>query len=310
MTINENLSHYAGKPVADFALDDTEFDVHANTPRLRLEYDQWDSEMTIAQLFAAYAKIPQATETQALVVGSWGFEDADSAPVVEALVSYRDRLPELRALFLGDIIAEENEISWIQQTDLSAVWPSYPKLEQISVRGGTGLTLGRIRSTALKSLTIEAGGLSRRVIQDALAAEAPNLEHLEIWTGSNNYGADSSPADFAALFAGELFPKLKTLALRNCEYADDLAKAIAEAPVLDRIETLDLSLGNLSDEGGEALASSKLIRKLKKLDLHHHYLGDAVMGLLHAMPVAVDLSEKEKESVHKTHVSRYIAVSE
>jgi hypothetical protein len=310
MTINKNLSDYAGKPVLDFALDDTEFDVRAHTPRLRLDYDQYESGVTIAQFFAAYAKFPWSVETQALVVGSWGFEDEDAEPVVEALVSYRDRLPELRALFIGDITREEFDISWILQTDLSAVWPSYPKLEQIGVRGGQRLTLGRIRSTALKSLTIEAGGLPSRVIRDALAAEAPNLEHLEIWIGARRYGADSSPADFAALFAGELFPNLKTLALRDCEYADDLAKAVAEAPVLNRIETLDLSLGNLSDEGGEALLASKLVAGLKKLDLHHHYLSNAMMERLKALPVEVDLSDQTEPYIYNKEIYRDISISE
>ena len=40
------------------------------------------------------------------------------------------------------------------------------------------------------------------------------------------------PADFAPLFAGGLFPKLKTLGLPDCEYADELAAAVAQAPTL------------------------------------------------------------------------------
>jgi hypothetical protein len=315
MPIYEKPDYYAGKPVAVFELEDTDFDVEAHTPKFSLNYPQSQSGMTIPQLLADYVKLPQAIKTQALLVGNWGFGGPDSGPVVEALVAYRDRLPELRSLFIGDISYEENEISWINQSDLSAVWPSYPKLEQIGVRGGNGLTLGRICSTALKSLTIEAGGLPSRVIRDALAAESPNLEHLEIWTGARRYGADSSPADFAALFAGGLFPKLKTLALRDCEYADDLAKAIAEAPILGRIETLDLSLGNLSDKGGEALLASKLITGLKRLDLHHHYFSAAMMERLKALPMEIDLSKPRKADGYgygeeEDELYRRIAVSE
>jgi hypothetical protein len=61
----------------------------------------------------------------------------------------------------------------------------------------------------------------------------PSYENLSHYAGK-------PVADFAALFAGELFPKLKTLALRDCEHADSLAKSVAEAPILSRIETLDL----------------------------------------------------------------------
>lgn len=310
MPIGENLTDYAGKPVADFSLSDTSFDVDQYTLRLRLEYDDYDAGRTIPQLLSAYAKLPEVSRTQALVIGNWGFEGQDSAPVVEALVAYRDKLPELRALFVGDITSEENEISWINQTDLSVLWPSYPKLEQIGVRGANGLTLGRISSQALKSLTIEAGGLPRRIIQEALAVDAPNLEHLEIWIGSDNYGADSTPADFSELLAGKLFPKLRTLALRDCEYADELAKVVADASVLERIETLDLSLGNLSDEGAEALLASPLVRGLKKLDLHHHYLSDAMMERLKALGLEVDLADQNEADAYDDEIYRDIAVSE
>ena len=56
--------------------------------------------------------------------------------------------------------------------------------------------------------------------------------------------------------------------------------------------------------------ASPLVARLKKLDLHHHYLSDAMMERLKALPVEVDLSGKEKESVYGDEVSRYIAVSE
>ena len=39
------------------------------------------------------------------------FEE-DMSGVVEAVVSAASQLPELTALFIGDIIGEENEISW------------------------------------------------------------------------------------------------------------------------------------------------------------------------------------------------------
>jgi hypothetical protein len=292
MGINENLTEFGGKPVVDFTMADTTFNVNKHTPRIRVRNSRKGKTASIPELLAAYAKLPEAARTQALAIGLWGFEGEDSGPVVEALVAYRDKLPELRALFVGDITYEENEISWINQSDLSALWPSFPKLEQIGVRGGNNLSLGRIRSNTLKSLTIEAGGLPQRVIREALAAEAPNLEHFEVWTGCEDFGGDSAPEDFAALLAGDLFPKLKTLALRDCEYADELAKALAVAPILERIEVLDLSLGNLSDAGAEALATSPLIARLKKLDLDHHYMSDAMMERLRALPLEVELSER------------------
>jgi hypothetical protein len=308
MTISEHLSHFGGKPVAGFELGDSAFDFDKHTPRLALEWEQSEDGVGISTLIAALCELPGSEQTEALIIGFWGGMDADSSDAVTALVTYRDRFPNVRSLFVGDITYEEHEISWIVQSDLSALWPSFPNLEHIQVRGGNNLTLGRIALPALKTLIVEAGGLPRGVVRDALAVEAPNLEHLELWIGSENYGATSSPADFASLFAGDLFPKLRTLALRDCEYADDLAAAIAAAPVLARIETLDLSLGNMSDKGAEALLASPLVAKLKKLDLHHHFISEPVMELLREFGPETDLSDVRKGYGDDDY--RGIAVSE
>jgi hypothetical protein len=248
----------------------------------------------------------------ALVVGAWQGDasEASSQEVVEALVSYAERFPDLRALFLGDIVSEENEISWINQSDLSALWPAFPNLEHLQVRGGNDLALGRFEAPRLTTLILESGGLPRRAVQDALAAGAPELRHLELWLGTDNYGGDSTPDDFADLFAGRLFPKLNTLALRDCDYADALAAAVAEAPLLERIATLDLSLGNLSDAGAEALLASPAVAKLSRLDLHHHFLTDAMMARLERLGPAVDLSEQQDEEEYGGEIYRSIAVSE
>jgi hypothetical protein len=316
MTISEHPAEFGGKPIREFEYDeesvaeygpDSVFDFGKYTPRLALEWDEAEDGAAISSLIEKLCELPGAAALDALVIGFWGGMDDDSSDTVAALVAYRDKLPNLKALFLGDITFEENEISWINQSDLSALWPSYPKLEHIQVRGGNNLTLGRIASPVLKTLIVESGGLPRGVVRDALDAETPNLEHLELWLGSENYGATSTVADFQNLFSGNLFPKLKTLALRDCEYADDLAAALAQAPLLARIETLDLSLGNLSDKGAEALLASPHVAKLKKLDLHHHYIGDPAMERLKALGPEVELSDREKADEDG---DRYIAVSE
>src|SRR6201990_2325494 len=187
MTISEHLSHFGGKPVAEFALGERSFDFDKHTPRLALEWDQAEDGVGISLLIAALCELPGSERTEALIIGFWGIMDADSSDAVTALVTYRDRFPNVRSLFVGDITSEENEISWIVQSDLSALWPSFPNLEHIQVRGANNLTLGRIASPALKTLIVEAGGLPRGVVRDALAVEAPNLEHLELWIGSEKY---------------------------------------------------------------------------------------------------------------------------
>lgn len=305
----ENLTTFFGKPVEDFQNGAEAWDFDRAVPRFRIEYDSEDS---VPVMLGNYAALPGAEATDALVIGAWHGDDSEgsSQAVVEALVSYAERFPNLRALFLGDIVSEENEISWINQSDLSALWPAFPNLEHLQVRGANGLSLGRFEAPRLTALIIESGGLPRRVVQEALAAGAPELRHLELWLGTEEYGGDSSPEDFADLFAGRLFPKLDTLALRDCAYADDLAAVVAGAPLLERLSTLDLSLGNLTDAGAEALLASSLVAKLARLDLHHHFLTEATMVRLAALGPAIDLSEQQEPDEYGGEIYRSIAVSE
>jgi hypothetical protein len=308
MTIHENLTEFFGRPVRDFAIGDDYAAFAGQAPRLRLDWDQHEKGVTFFDLFSSFVGQPRVEETEALVIGMFGgFEgQGDSTEAVELLVSNRAKLPKLRALFIGDIISEENEISWIQQSDMAPIWGSFPELRHFQVRGATRLSLGRIIHPKLETLIVESGGLPLEVVREALGADTPELRHLELWLGDANYGARSSVGDFAALFAGRLFPKLRHLGLRDCDYADDLAKALATAPLLARLESIDLSLGTLGDDGGKVLAATPAVRNLKRLDLHRHYLSDGVMQSLRTLGIDVDLDDQEKE--HRDE--RYVAVGE
>ena len=81
-----------------------------------------------------------------------------------------------------------------------------------------------------------------------------------------------------AFFDGVLFPNLRYLGLRNSEITDMIATAIASAPIMQSLETLDLSLGTLSDDGATALLNSPYVPRLAKLDIHHHYLSDEMVA--------------------------------
>jgi hypothetical protein len=174
------------------------------------------------------------------------------------------------------------------------------------VRGAEGLAVGPVRHEGLRTLVIESGGLPAAVVRSVCAAEFPNLEHLELWLGSEGYGGDATPEDLAPILAGTAFPRLKYLGLRDCEWADALATALADAPVLRRVETLDLSLGNLGDEGAVALLSGGNLSGLKRLDIHHHYVSDEVLDGLKATGVDLNADDQRDPSDD----DRYIAVSE
>ena len=94
----------------------------------------------MTDVLAQFLAEPGSEEARGLVTGMW--EDAYSDPedagrMVAALVAARDRLPNLRALFLGDITAEQCEISWIHQTDVSPILAAYPALECLPCEGAT-----------------------------------------------------------------------------------------------------------------------------------------------------------------------------
>jgi hypothetical protein len=88
-------------------------------------------------LIHAYAGIPVIAECQELIIGAWDFESSINPDgFVQTLVELKDTFKNLKALFIGDITAEEQEISWIQQSDLSPLFAAFPNLEFFQARGG------------------------------------------------------------------------------------------------------------------------------------------------------------------------------
>lgn len=309
MGIYQHKTSFAGKPVVDWDPEQGVLDPSQAIYRVGLSDVAYDSDEHWTDRFATLLDHPAAASLTGLVVGVWeeAFEEGEVDDVVEALVAARDRLPQLRALFMGDIILEECEISWIQQTDLSPLLDAYPQLEHFGVRGATGLSLGTLRYPNLKSLVIESGGLGAEVVRAVAAADLPNLEHLELWLGTPDYGGDATVEDLAPILAGNRFPRLRYLGLRDSEIADEIAVALAQAPILERISMLDLSLGTLGDEGALALLASPALARLQKLDIHHHYCSDEVMARVQALGIEVDVSEQEEAD---EDMGRYVAVSE
>lgn len=281
---------------------------------LRLSYEEGEEGRRWTDKFAAFLDDPSSSQVPGIVIGDWGLlsaaMDQTSAFVVEALVAARDRLPNLRAIFLGDIVGEECEISWIRQSDVSPLFAAYPQLEHFCVRGAEGLSLGSLTHNRLKSLTIQSGGLAANVVREVAAAKLPELEHLELWLGDNSYGANATVSDLAPILEGKLFPKLKYLGLRDSEIADEIARAAATAPVVERIRVLDLSMGTLTDEGAAALWGSPAIARLEKLDVHHHYCSEEMTEKLQSLGIEVDASEREDPDIYDDEVWRYVAVGE
>ncbi|MFE1342199.1 STM4015 family protein [Streptomyces sp. NPDC058733] len=318
MTIGDHLQELYGLPAFTFPQSGDKPDLPAaSAVAWRIESDTYDAEEDWTEVFARFCAAVDTTGVRALIVGAW--EDAyDTAPtaIIEALLAARDRLPALRALFLGDMTGEECEISWINQTDVSALLAGFPELEEFGVRGGEDLGWTALRHEGLRQLTVQTGGLPVAVVRGIGASDLPALEHLDLWLGTSWYGADSEAADLAPLLSGERLPRLRHLALRNSEIQDEVAAAVASAPVVARLEVLDLSMGTLSDEGATALLAGQPLTHLKKLDLHHHFMSEAlaerIRQTLEPAGVEVDLERDGADEDVDTDgtVHRYVAVGE
>ena len=299
MTINAHLTEFGGLPILDFVGNLDQVDTHAY--RLRVEYEEFRTGILTPQAesawpgnedqplwerkFAALLRLPEAARLRVLVTGPTSDDDPSDTmqEALPSLLSAALQLPALEGLFLNDLTYEECEISWIETGSVAPLLAAYPKLRHLGVRGsGNGLTFGPLDLPQLETLVIQSGGLPREVVGEVLAGRLPALRHLELYFGSENYGATTGIADLAPLLRGDVFPKLQVLGLKNAEFSDEIAAALAHSPLLSRLEVLDLSLGMLSDEGARALLDSETARHLKSLDLSHHYLSEGMQAELRA----------------------------
>lgn len=311
MSHYQHLDEFAGLPVVDVT-EETDLtglpEPGRAAWRLRIE-DFVEEFEPFKELFASLLEQVETEKVSALILGNWGAtHEVNAADPLELLVEAKDRFPNLRALFFGEILQEESEISWIEQTDVTPLFTAFPDLETVTIRGGSGLRLSPLKSPALKELRLETGGLPATVVRALGASDLPALHTLELWLGAEDYGGDATVADLEALLTGERLPSLRHLGLQDSEAQDAIASAIASAPVVARLETLNLSMGVLTDDGVEALLSGQPLGHLKHLDLSHHYLSEEMTARIPtALPtVEVDLSDHQDEDDEW----RYIAVAE
>ncbi|MGW9499259.1 STM4015 family protein [Streptomyces prasinus] len=253
-------------------------------------------------------------EVRALVFGgSWYGCEGTPVAAIEALVEASSRLVNLEAVFLGGLGAEECGVSLIEQCDLAPLLEAYPRLQELWVRGTQGLAFPVVRHEGLRTLRFESGGLPAEVTRNVAACDLPSLEYLELWLGDENYGCDTTLEDLRPLLDGERLPSLRHFGLQNSHFQDEIAAAVAQAPVVVRLESLRLSMGTLSDEGATALLSGQPLTHLRFLDLRHHYLSDAMMlrvwDALEPEGVRVDLSRQGGWNAGMDD-NRYVNVSE
>ncbi|MFJ4616826.1 STM4015 family protein [Streptomyces sp. NPDC088812] len=320
----DHISELHGLPVHDFPLlgEETSALPAAETVAWRLSMDEDRGGETFEDGLRRFLDTVDPARVRALVlgVGAYGSEldAADSEATAALLTAAADRLTGLKALYLADLTFEESELSWIVQDDVTPFLTAYPRLEELAVRGSNGgyagepgLTFTPLRHEHLRVLRLENGGLPAAAVRGLTASDLPRLEHLDLWLGVEDYGRDTTVADLAPVLDGGRLPALRHLGLQNADIQDEIAAAVATAPVVARLETLRLCRGTLSDTGAEALLGGQPLTHLQELDLHHHYLSEAMTlrlrESLEPYGVRVNLDGREEE---EDEDMRFVAAGE
>jgi uncharacterized protein (TIGR02996 family) len=230
-------------------------------------------------------------------------------PLLKKLAGH-EALTRLRKLYLGDISQNESENSWVEIGDISKLYPSLKNLRSLTLRGNNRLKLGTINLPELRELSIVTGGLDKKNLEAIAAAKWPKLKKLELWLGDKNYGANSKIKDLSGLLSSKLFPKLQHLALCNCEYADDIAKALPSSTIVKQLESLDLSKGTLTEAGVAALVAGKAqLSHLKRMDLSDNFIGKSATAAATICP-AVRTRPQRTADDYDGEVHRYVALGE
>ncbi|WP_307811695.1 STM4015 family protein [Planomonospora parontospora] len=311
---DEGLSRFASLPMSTFAHSDGPGDgpLRAEAWRLWHNYVHSGRDVSYEGYFAGFVESVDTETVRELVLGCWGssWEDSAEEPI-GLLTQVADRFPNLRLIALGDIPSDEAEISWIRQGDLTPLLGAFPRLEVLEVRGGEGLGLRPLAHDSLRALRVESGGLDGAVVRAVGGSDLPALEHLELWLGVSDYGGDATVADLEGILSGDRLPALRHLGLQDSEIQDEIAAAVASAPVVARLESLALSMGTLSDAGAEALLTGQPLTHLRTLDLRHHYVSPSMAErLAGALPRTAVLLGEARKPYDFDPDGRYVAVSE
>lgn len=311
----DHLEEFHGLPAFTFPLDDAPTRLpEPDAVAWRITVGR--GEVMFEDAFAKFCAVVDTTRVRALIIGDWDAMDLDPKDEIETLTAARDRLPALRAVFLGDIVSEECELSWINQCDVTPLLAGFPDLEEFGLRGSQGLAFPALRHERLRKLVMQTGGLPAEVVRGVGASELPALEHLDLWLGTEDYGADHEVADLAPILSGARLPRLRHLALRNSYVQEEVAAAVASAPVVAQLDVLDLSMGIFGDHGAAALLGGQPLTHLKKLDLHHNFISEALRQrlreALEPAGVEVDLDADGAEDVDEYDgiIDRYVAAGE
>ncbi|MBA3396886.1 MAG: TIGR02996 domain-containing protein [Deltaproteobacteria bacterium] len=280
--------------------------------RITGSLDRGESEDLLWELL----RHPSARFLRELVIGCHHAGDQDNQLVSDLLLHAGPR-PPLRRLVLADFDDSELDnidISRAPLGELGGLGEAYPLLEDVVLKGTGDVELAPLALPQARRFALRTSTLRKSTLATILAAPWPELEELELWFGTPDYGADVEPDDLAGFLAGEGFPKLRVLRLMNAIFTDEICPAILRSPRLPALAALDFSLGTLSDEGAALLhAGREALAHLTSLGVFECSLTASGLAQLRAAGLPVDdrpISHAEAWREPQQKRWRFVSVSE
>ena len=210
---------------------------------------------------------------------------------VDTIVEAKDSLVNLKALRIGDECVTYNIKYLNSRINVCNIYPilaAYPKLKLLHIRGKMyqedvfipdnkilaihniknklAVSAKTFKHESLKTLVIDADGISDRNLAKLCNLDLPSLEYLEIWLNrgdSHNINIES----LAPILAGKYCQNLIYLAIRNSRNTNELIKAIVDSSIINSLKILEITNGNIRSDGVRALVESPAINKLHTLNV-------------------------------------------
>jgi uncharacterized protein (TIGR02996 family) len=215
--------------------------------------------------------------------------------------------PTTRKITFGDNV---DQISWHHTGNLGKLWKGVPNLEVLEIESGE-FDVGAIDAPALERAIFITGGLSKACGKHIATAKMPKIKHLEIYYGTTNYGGDCTIKEVKPLLDRTDLKHLEYLGLKNCEFGNEMAKAVVGAKIVKQLKTLDLSKSTITDEGAKVLADGKAqLKHLECLDLTHNYLTKDGIKLVKDICKKVVTEDQQKPSDWGDELHYYCAITE
>ncbi|MGZ3418997.1 MAG: WGR domain-containing protein [Polyangiales bacterium] len=215
--------------------------------------------------------------------------------------------PTVRKILIGDNV---DQISWYHVGNLEPLWKGAPNLRWFEIEAGEFL-VGSMSCPNLEHAVFKTGGLAKAAGKSIATAQLPNIRHLDIWYGDDNYGGDCTIKEVMPLLERTDLKHLTHLGLKNSQFSNDIAKAIGGSRILGQLKELDLSMGTLTDEGAEAMAANKdAFKHLEVLDLTHSFLTEKGLALVKGLAKKVITDDQQTPSDYGNGLHYYVAVAE